>query len=136
MPTINYLTRIEFDFGAVAALGAEIKRMGLTRPLLVTDRGIADTAILQRVLDAAAPSRPVLYDDTTENPTEQSLMECLKIWHGKGCDGVIALGGGSPIDLAKAVALLPAIAEKAARDHLSATNPRAADYLAILRGAM
>ena len=56
MPTINYLTRIEFDFGAIATLGAEIEALGLTRPLLVTDRGIADAGILQRALDAAAPS--------------------------------------------------------------------------------
>ena len=77
MPTINYLTRIEFDFGAIASLGAEIERMGLERPLLVTDRGIADAGILQRALDAAAPSRPAVYDGTTENPTEQSLLECL-----------------------------------------------------------
>ena len=106
MPTINYLTRIEFDFGAISGLAAEIERMGLKRPLLVTDRGIADAGILQRALDAAAPSRPVVYDGTTENPTEQSLLECLEIWNAQGCDGVIALGGGSPIDLAKAVALL------------------------------
>ena len=106
MPTINYLTRIEFDFDAISGLGAEIERMGLKLPLLVTDRGIADAGILQRALDTAAPSRPVVYDGTTENPTEQSLLECLEIWNAHGCDGVIALGGGSPIDLAKAVALL------------------------------
>ena len=106
MPTINYLTRIEFDFGAIATLGAEIEALGLTRPLLVTDRGIADAGILQRALDAAAPSQPVVYDGTSENPTEESLLACLDIWKDKGCDGVIALGGGSPIDLAKAVALL------------------------------
>jgi 4-hydroxybutyrate dehydrogenase len=106
MPTINYLARIEFDFGAINNLGTEIERMGLKRPLLVTDRGIADVGILQRALDAAAPSRPVVYDATTENPTEQSLLACLDIWNDKGCDGVIALGGGSPIDLAKAVSLL------------------------------
>jgi len=106
MPTITYLTRIEFDFGAIAGLGMEIERLGLKRPLLVTDKGIAGAGILQRVLDAAAPSAPVLYDGTTENPTEQSLLDCLDIWQDKGCDGVIALGGGSPIDLAKAVALL------------------------------
>lgn len=106
MPTINYLTRIEFDFGAIAGLGGEIERLGLERPLLVTDQGVANAGILQRALDAAAPSQPVVYADTTENPTEQSLLECLDIWQAQGCDGVIALGGGSPIDLAKAVALL------------------------------
>ena len=106
MPTINYLTRIEFDFGSIAGLGPEIERLGLKRPLLVTDRGIAEAGILQRALDAAAPSKPVVYEGTTENPTEQSLLDCLEIWNDRGCDGVIALGGGSPIDLAKAVALL------------------------------
>lgn len=106
MPQINYLTQIEFDFGAIAGLGDAISRLGLKRPLLVTDAGIARAGILQRALDAAAPHEPVIYDRTTENPTEQSLLECLEIWRDRGCDGVIALGGGSPIDLAKAVALL------------------------------
>ena len=106
MPLIQYLSRIPFDFGAINTLGEEIERLGLSRPLLVTDKGVANAGILQRALDAAKPSEPVVYDGTSENPTEQSLLECLDIWRDKGCDGVIALGGGSPIDLAKAVALL------------------------------
>lgn len=106
MPLIQYLARIPFDFGAINTLGEEISRLGLKRPLLVTDKGVAGAGILERAIDAAKPSEPVIYDGTTENPTEQSLLECMEIWHDKGCDGVIALGGGSPIDLAKAVALL------------------------------
>lgn len=106
MPLIQYLSRIPFDFGVIDTLGEEIERLGLKRPLLVTDNGVAGAGILQRALDAARPSEPVVYDGTTENPTEQSLLQCLDIWRDKGCDGVIALGGGSPIDLAKAVALL------------------------------
>jgi len=106
MPLIQYLSRIPFDFGAIATLGDEIQRLGLKRPLLVTDKGVASAGILQRALDAAKPAEPVVYDGTTENPTEQSLLQCLDIWKDKGCDGVIALGGGSPIDLAKAIALL------------------------------
>ena len=106
MPLIQYLSRIHFDFGAIAGLGDEIARLGLKRPLLVTDAGVADAGILQRALDAARPLDPAVYDGTTENPTERSLLDCLEIWNDRGCDGVIALGGGSPIDLAKAVALL------------------------------
>lgn len=106
MPLIQYLSRILFDFGAIANLGEEIARLGLKRPLLITDKGVAEAGILQVALDAAKPFQPVVYDGTTENPTEQSLLKCLEIWHDKGCDGVIALGGGSPTDLAKAVALL------------------------------
>lgn len=106
MPLIQYLSRILFDFDAIDALSGEIQRLGIKRPLLVTDRGVADAGILQRVLDAAKPIEPIIYDGTTENPTEQSLLECLDIWRDRGCDGVISLGGGSPIDLGKAVALL------------------------------
>ena len=106
MPLIQYLSRIPFDFGAISTLGKEIQRLGLTRPLLVTDKGVAGAGILQLALDAAKPADPVVYDETTENPTEQSLLQCMDIWNDQGCDGVIALGGGSPIDLSKAVALL------------------------------
>jgi 4-hydroxybutyrate dehydrogenase len=106
MPLIQYLSRIPFDFGAIQVLPEEIARLGLKRPLVVTDHGVAQAGLLQRVLDAANGVDLVIYDGTTENPTEASLLECLEIWRDKGCDGVIALGGGSPIDLAKAVALL------------------------------
>ena len=106
MPLIQYLSRIPFDFGVVNTLSEEIERLGIMRPLLVTDQGIAKAGILQRVLDAAKPIEPIIYDGTTENPTERSLLECLDIWRDKGCDGVISLGGGSAIDLGKAVALL------------------------------
>ena len=106
MPLIQYLSRIAFDFGAISTLGDQIAKLGLNRPLLVTDKGVANAGILQVALEAAKPSVPTVYDGTTENPTEQSLLDCLEIWGDNGCDGIIALGGGSPIDLAKAVALL------------------------------
>lgn len=106
MTLIQYLSRIQFDFGAISTLSDEIDRLGLKQPLLITDKGIAAAGILDRVLDAAGPHRPILYDGTTENPNEASLEACMDLWQAHGCDGVIALGGGSPIDLSKAVALL------------------------------
>ena len=106
MPLIQYLSRIIFDFGAVATLGEELTRLQIKRPLLITDKGIAATGILQRALDTARPIHPVVYQGTSENPNESNLLECMDIWRDKGCDGVIALGGGSPIDLSKAVALI------------------------------
>ena len=106
MPLIQYLSRIPFDFGAIAGLSEEIERLGISRPMLITDKGVAEAGLLQRALDAARPFEPIVYDQTTENPNEASLLECLEIWKDAGCDGLIALGGGSPIDLSKAVALL------------------------------
>ena len=106
MALIQYLSRIHFEFGAVSVLGREISRLGISRPLVVTDKGVVSAGILDRALDAALPFAPELYDGTTENPTEDSLLECLEIWHERDCDGLIALGGGSPTDLSKAVALI------------------------------
>ncbi|NQY60134.1 iron-containing alcohol dehydrogenase [Cognatishimia sp.] len=106
MSLIQYLSRIQFDFGAISLLAQEINALGFKRPLLITDKGIENSGILQRVLDAAAPHKPALYTGTTENPTEASLHECMALWAEHRCDGLIALGGGSPIDLTKAVALL------------------------------
>lgn len=106
MPLIQYLSRIHFDFGAIDLLSQEISRLGIRRPLLITDKGIAAAGLLQRALDAAQPHKLVLYNETTENPNEASLEACLALWTENACDGVIALGGGSPLDLAKAVALL------------------------------
>lgn len=92
MPLIQYLSRILFDFGAMNSLAEEIARLEINRPLLVTDKGVAEAGLLSRVLDAAKPFDPIIYDGTTENPTEQSLLECIEIWRDKGCDGIIGLG--------------------------------------------
>lgn len=106
MALIQYISRIQFDFGALALLPEELTALGLKRPLLVTDPGIVQAGILERVLDAVRPLRPFVFDQTPENPNEQALEQCLGLWREHGCDGLIALGGGSPIDLSKAVALI------------------------------
>ena len=106
MALIQYITRIQFDFGAINLLGAEIERLGLRRPLLITDQGVAAAGLLERALDAALPRKPVIFDQTPENPTEAALLACLALWEERGCDGLIALGGGSALDLSKAVALI------------------------------
>ena len=106
MPLINYLSRINFDWGAVASLSAEIRRLAITRPLLISDQGIAAAGHLDRVLDAALPFRPEIFIGPNDTAREDCLLRCLDIWRGKGCDGLIALGGGSAIDLSKAVALV------------------------------
>ena len=106
MSLIQYLSRIQFDFDAIDLLADEISALGLRRPFLVTDRGIEASGILGRALHAAHPHKPMVFSGTTENPTEANLDACLALWAEHGCDGVIALGGGSALDLSKAVALL------------------------------
>jgi alcohol dehydrogenase class IV len=101
---ITYLSRIQFDFGAVSLIGEECRQLGVTRPLLVTDPGVWKAGPAGRVL--AGLGDAAVFSDTPENPTEEAVGAALERYRAGGCDGIVAVGGGSPIDLAKAVALL------------------------------
>ncbi|NQW50005.1 MAG: iron-containing alcohol dehydrogenase, partial [Rhodospirillales bacterium] len=107
MALITYLTRIQFDFGALKLLEAELQLMGMRRPLIVTDKGVVAAGLWAKVKDQLPGNMPItIYDGTPENPTEAAMRDALKIYKDEGCDGIIAIGGGSPMDLAKAVALM------------------------------
>src|SRR5260221_4368805 len=107
MALITYLTRIQFDFGALKLLPDELAQIGIMRPLIVSDKGVVAAGLVERVraMLPAEMSAPV-YDGTPENPTEHAVLEALRLFREHGCDGLIGLGGGSPLDLAKAVRLL------------------------------
>ena len=103
--TITYLTTIEFGRGALAKLPEALTALSVRRPLVVSDRGIAASGILDRAL-ALLPAGHATFLDVPTNPTEEALEAALAIYREAGCDGLVAVGGGSPIDLAKGVALL------------------------------
>ncbi|HXQ81954.1 MAG TPA: iron-containing alcohol dehydrogenase [Opitutaceae bacterium] len=107
MALIQYLTNVHFEFGAVRLLKHELARLGIRAPLLVTDRGIAQSGILQRVR-AHLPSIDAdrIFEGTPQNPTEAAAAVAAAQFRARGCDGIVAIGGGSPIDLAKAAALM------------------------------
>lgn len=106
MALINYITQIQIDFGAVALLAQECERIGVSRPLVVTDAGVRAAGILDRVLaQLPAGIEPVVFDGTPSNPTERAMREAVALYLEHRCDGIIAVGGGSPIDLAKGVAV-------------------------------
>ena len=105
MALIYYLTQIQFDFGATALLHQECERVGIARPLIVTDQGVKAAGILRRVLDALPTMDKAVYDQTPSNPTESAVRAATNIFHDQHCDGLIALGGGSAIDCAKGVAI-------------------------------
>jgi len=118
---ITYLTTILFDHGAVRQLPAELKALGLSRPLLVTDRGVAAAGIAGRVLELIPGSNDLpRFEDTPSNPTEAATRQALALYRQGKCDGVIAVGGGSSMDLAKAVALLATHPEPLAQYAMSA----------------
>ncbi|KJK25880.1 4-hydroxybutyrate dehydrogenase [Burkholderiaceae bacterium 16] len=106
MALINYITQIQIDFGAVALLPQECERIGISRPLVVTDAGVRAAGILERVLaQLPAGVQAVVFDGTPSNPTERAMREAVALYTEHRCDGIIAVGGGSPIDLAKGVAV-------------------------------
>lgn len=105
MAAITYLTDIEFGAGAVAQIPDRLARLGVRRPLLVSDRGVAAVGLL----DAVAPHLPAdvpTFLDVPSNPTEEATLAAVALYRERDCDGVVAVGGGSPIDLAKGVALM------------------------------
>lgn len=105
MNIITYLTTIHFGAGALASLPDAMRDLNMARPLIVSDRGIAASGLIDK-LTALLPANPALFLDVPTNPTESAVKEALQLYRQAECDGVIAFGGGSPIDLAKGVALL------------------------------
>jgi len=107
MALITYLTRVQFDFGALGLLGDEMALLGMSRPLVVTDRGVAAAGLLDQLIGALPdPTATSIFDHTPQNPTESAAKAARFTYREGRCDGVIGLGGGSSMDLAKAVALL------------------------------
>ena len=105
MAFIYYVTQIQFDFGAIKLLKSECQRTGITKPLIVTDGGVKAAGILQKTLDQLSGFQVAVFDQTPSNPTEAAVRAATALYRSSGCDGLIAVGGGSAIDCAKGVAI-------------------------------
>src|SRR5689334_8876130 len=105
MATIAYLTTVEFGAGTASTIPDQLTAAGVTRPLIVSDRGLATTGLVRRIESLCPPDSPAFLD-VPANPTESASRAALAVYQAHGCDGICAVGGGSPIDLAKCVALL------------------------------
>ncbi len=105
MAFIYYVTQIQFDYGAVKLLKQECERVGISKPLIVTDAGVKAAGVLQKALDALPGMTVAVFDQTPSNPTEAAVRAAVAVYHANNCDGLIAVGGGSAIDCAKGVAI-------------------------------
>ncbi|MDX1366697.1 iron-containing alcohol dehydrogenase [Pseudomonas sp.] len=106
MALINYITQVQFAFGAIELLQQECDRIGIRRPLVVTDAGVRATGIVDRVIaQLADPAAAAVFDQTPPNPNEGAVRQAAEMYRAGGFDGIIAVGGGSSIDLAKGVAV-------------------------------
>jgi alcohol dehydrogenase class IV len=106
MALIQYLTHINIEFGARRLLAAECERVGIKKPLIVTDAGVKAAGVLAMVQEALPVSlQGPVYDGTPSNPTEAAVRAATLMFNEHGCDGIIAVGGGSSLDCAKGVAI-------------------------------
>ncbi|MDP3811609.1 MAG: iron-containing alcohol dehydrogenase [Hydrogenophaga sp.] len=105
MAQILYITNILIDFGVLSQLQAECERVGIRRPLIVTDAGVKAAGLLDKATAALPGLSPAVFDQTPSNPTEAAVRAAVAVYQAQGCDGLIALGGGSAIDCAKGVAI-------------------------------
>jgi alcohol dehydrogenase len=104
IPTVTLM-----GIGAHKQLGAQIKTLGGTKPYIVTDKGITNAGITQKIVDlikADAGVDSVVFDDTIPNPTDKNVAAALEIYKSKKCDMIISLGGGSSHDCGKGVGIV------------------------------
>src|SRR5215208_988334 len=95
--TVEVPTRIVHGPGAIDRLGGIVEELGVRRPLLVTDGGVVAAGLAERALDR-------LTDDAVRPNSDVELVgRTSEVYREEGCDGLVALGGGSSIDTAKGV---------------------------------
>jgi 4-hydroxybutyrate dehydrogenase len=105
MPAIfTFPNRILFGEGARAMLTEELARLGVSRPLVVSDPGLVDAGLVGDVVGTLKNTH--VFTSVQPNPTEADVLAGLAVYNHEGCDGLVGLGGGSPIDAAKAIRLM------------------------------
>jgi 4-hydroxybutyrate dehydrogenase len=116
MALISYLTTIRFGCGVLSEISEDLDALSIRRPLIVTDKGVIAAGLVERLFAVMPTGVPrLIFDDVPSNPTEEAAYAALSLYRDNTCDGVIGFGGGSPIDLAKAVAILATHPEPLAR---------------------
>ncbi len=104
----NYPTSIRFGVGRIAELPAACKELGIKRPLLVTDPGLRKLPMVESALAAlkSAGLGDACFSDVRGNPVGRNVDDGVAFFKSSQCDGVIAFGGGSALDVGKTIALM------------------------------
>ena len=107
MAVITFVNQCHIEHGAIDMLGETLKQLGIKRPLICTDKGLVSVGIVDTIRSRIPNDVDVaIYDGTPENPTESAVKDAVRMFMENNCDGIIALGGGSSMDLSKGAALL------------------------------
>ena len=104
---LNYFNQPYFGNGDITKISKVLTLNGIEKPLVCSDPGLSSIGMIDKIKDLISDEFSAsFYEDTPANPTENSVNDALMIYRNNGCDGVIGFGGGSSMDLAKAVALM------------------------------
>ena len=95
---------IEFGIRSVRNIALNLKQLNAVKPLIVTDKGVVKAGIIDKVLQQL--DTYAIFDDVQPNPTDKNVMDGLDAYRENGCDSILGLGGGSPIDAAKGIRVL------------------------------
>ena len=107
MPLTLVYPRVQFDFGAIKLLKGELESLDIKRPLFITDRGLVQVGVFAAVQRAMGDANDLaVFDEVPENPTYDGVTRAVAAYHANKCDGIVAVGGGSVIDTAKAVSVV------------------------------
>ena len=104
----SYPTEMRFGAGRIQELGEACSQIGIDKPLLVTDRILSRLPLTQRVINILgnAGLKTSLFSEVDPNPTDVNLRDGIQEFHNGSYDGVVALGGGSALDLGKLIAFM------------------------------
>jgi alcohol dehydrogenase class IV len=104
---LNYFNRPHFENGAIEKISKVLNTHGIKNPLICTDPGLSSIGMTEKIRSLLSYDiSPSFYEETPANPTEKAVSEALEIYKKNNCDGVVGFGGGSSMDLGKAVALM------------------------------
>jgi len=104
---LNFLNKPHFENGSLKKISEILKAHGIKKPLICTDPGLASIGMTDKIRNLLSNElSPTFYEKTPANPTEKAVNEALETYKTNDCDGVIGFGGGSSMDLGKAVALM------------------------------
>ena len=107
MNQLNYLNKPFFDHGALEKISEVLRDLGLKKPLICTDPGLSEIGMLDKLRSLISNEfTPIIFSKTPANPTQEAVELAVETYKNESCDGVIGFGGGSSIDLGKAVSIM------------------------------
>ncbi len=130
----NPIPRIALGWGAYQTIGNECKAAGMKKAIIVTS-GLKGTGIVEEIKGVIeyAGVATAIFDDITSNPKDHEIMAAYKTFKEAGCDGVVAVGGGSSIDTGKCIRVIDANGGKDVTNFTVFLNPPFAETLAKMK---